>query len=80
MKNLKNLNVHYQNIKIPHLNSESLRELENSEIEVSLTPFLLKKPIYSGNLHHLLLRMTNVKSISSYCKRFQPTIFLVRQP
>ena len=34
-----------------------------------------KKKIYSRNLHHLLLRMANVKSISSHC-RFQLTILL----
>ena len=65
-------------IKNPHLHSESLSELENSEIEVSLKLYL-KKPrfieetSYSGNLHHL---PTNVKSISSYCRQFQLTIFL----
>ena len=34
-------------IKNPHLNSESLIELKNSETEVSLKQFL-KKVIYSG--------------------------------
>ena len=51
-----------------------LSELENLKTEVSLTQFLYKNLIYSGNLHHL--QMTNVKNISSHCKRFQLTIFL----
>ena len=49
--------------------------LGNSETEVGLKQFLCKTPIYSGNLHHLLLRMANVKSISSHCRRLQLTIF-----
>ena len=53
-----------------------LSELENLKTEVSLTQFLHKNLIYSGNLHHLFLRMTNFKNISSHCKRFQLTIFL----
>ena len=37
---LSNLNFHYYKIKYPHLNSESLSELENSETEASLKQFL----------------------------------------
>ena len=48
-----------------HLNSESLNELKNSETEVSLkqyldTPRFIEETIYSGNLHHLPLRMLKV--------------------
>ena len=62
-------------IKNPRLNAKFLNELENSETGVGLKQFLLKNRIYNGNLRHLLLRMANVKSISSHCRRFQLTIF-----
>ena len=74
--NYLKINFHYWNIKNPRLNSESLNRPENSGTEISLKQFFWKIPIYSGNFHLLLLRMANVKSISSDCRRFQLTIFL----
>ena len=49
LPNYANINLHYQNNKIPHLNSEHLSELKNSESEVSLKQFLKKDPSYRGN-------------------------------
>ena len=36
----------------------------------------LKKLIFNGNLHHVLQRMANVKSISNHYRRFKLTISL----
>ena len=61
--NYANIDHHYEKIKIPHLNSEFLSALKNSETEVSVKQFLKNTPrlqeetIYSGNLYHLPLRM-----------------------
>ena len=76
--NYANISFHHSKIKNPHLNSESLTELKNFETEISLKRFL-KKTIYGGNDLYWKLTLptlTNVKSISSHCRKFQLTIFL----
>ena len=70
--NYPNINFHRWKIKNPHLNSKSLSKLEKSETEFILKQFL-KKPDLWWKLTSPTL--TNVKSISSHCRRFQLTIF-----
>ena len=77
--NYVNISFHYEKIKNPHLNFESLSELKNLENEINLKRFLIKTAIYGGNDLYWKLTSTNpknVKSISIHCRQFQLTIFL----